>query len=103
MAAYRYPSSSAVSPPTKVTIHRFSIVIPVKFLANKGRAHPSPDTLSGAGAVASPRRCTPATLQSASASVGAIYKLKEDWREATEHAKHLRHRLHRFQWREAAE
>jgi hypothetical protein len=30
-------------------------------------------------------------------------KLKEDWREATEHAEHLRRRLGRFQWREAAE
>ena len=30
-------------------------------------------------------------------------KLKEDWREATEHAEHLRQRVQRFQWREAAE
>ena len=44
------------------------------------------------------------TLMPSDASSEWTYrKLKEDWREATEHAEHLRRRLGRFQWREAAE
>ena len=44
------------------------------------------------------------TVMPSDASSERTYrKLKEDWREATEHAKHLRRRLGRFQWREAAE
>ena len=44
------------------------------------------------------------TLMPRDASSERTYrKLKEDWREATEHAEHLRRRLGRFQWREAAE
>jgi hypothetical protein len=41
------------------------------------------------------------TLMPSDASSERTYrKLKEDWREATEHAEHLRRRLGRFQWRE---
>ena len=44
------------------------------------------------------------TLMPSDASSERTYrKLKEDWREAAEHAKHLRQRLGRFQWREPAE
>ena len=44
------------------------------------------------------------TLMPGDASSERTYrKLKEDWREATEHAEHLRQRVQRFQWREAAE
>jgi hypothetical protein len=43
------------------------------------------------------------TLIPSDASSERTYrKLKKDWREATEHAEHLRQRLGRFQWREAA-
>jgi hypothetical protein len=38
-----------------------------------------------------------------SSSERTYRKLKEDWREATEHAEHLRQRVQRFQWRGAAE
>jgi len=44
------------------------------------------------------------TLMPGNASSERTYrKLQEDWREATEHAEHLRQRAQRFQWREAAE
>ena len=32
-----------------------------------------------------------------------LSQAERNWREATEHAEHLRQRVQRFQWREAAE